>query len=42
MAENLDAYDAYLRDGLLPWDAQLAEIHRLIDTALEITHEAAQ
>ncbi|WP_290497884.1 hypothetical protein [Hyphomonas sp. UBA4494] len=42
VAENLDAYDAYLRDGLLPWDAQLAEIHRLIDTALEITHEAAQ
>ncbi|MEH6743396.1 hypothetical protein [Hyphomonas sp.] len=41
VAENLDAYDAYLRDGLLPWDAQLAEIHRLIDSALGITHEEA-
>ena len=40
-AENLDAYDAYLRDGLLPWDAQLKEVHRLVDRALGITHEAA-
>ena len=37
VAENLDAYDAYLRDGLLPWDAQLAEIHRLVDRALSRT-----
>lgn len=40
VAENLDAYDAYLRDGLLPWDAQLAEIHRLVDNALGLTHES--
>ena len=39
VAENLDAYDAYLRDGLLPWNAQLAEVHRLVDHALDITHE---
>ena len=39
VAENLDAYDAYLRDGLLPWDAQLAEVHRLVDRALGIMHE---
>lgn len=38
LAENLDAYDAYLRDGLLPLDAQLAEVHRLVDLALEIKH----
>jgi hypothetical protein len=41
VAENLDAYDAYLRDGLLPWDAQLKEVHRLVDRALGITHEGA-
>ncbi len=38
LAENLDAYDAYLRDGLLPWNQQLLEIHRLVDASLEITH----
>ena len=40
LAENLDAYDAYLRDGLLPWDAQLTEVHHLVDLALGVTHEA--
>ena len=39
VAENLDSYDAYLRDGLLPWNHQLVEIHRLVDAALDITHE---
>ncbi len=39
LAENFDAYDAYLRDGLLPWDAQLTEVHRLVDRALGVTHE---
>lgn len=41
LAENLDAYDAYLRDGLVPWDAQLTEVHRLVDLALGVTHETA-
>jgi len=40
VSENLDAYDAYLRDGLLPWNAQLAEVHRLVDRALGINHKA--
>jgi len=39
VSENLDAYDAYLRDGLLPWNAQLAEVHRLVDRALGMNHE---
>lgn len=39
LAENLDAYDAYLRDALLPWDAQLAAVHRLVDLALTVKHE---
>ena len=39
VAENLDAYDAYLRDALLPWDTQLGEVHRLVDLALGLAHE---
>ena len=39
LAENLDSYDAYLRDGLLPWNQQLLDIHQLVDNALAITHE---
>ena len=39
LAENIDAYDAYLRDALLPWNEQLLEIHRLVDVALDINHK---
>ncbi len=41
LAENLDSYDAYLRDGLLPWNQQLLKIHQLVDAALAISHEGA-
>jgi len=39
VAENIDAFDAYLRDGLVPWDIQLAKVHQLLDAALQIKHE---
>lgn len=35
MSENIDSYDAYLRDGLLPWNDQLIEVRRLVDDALQ-------
>ena len=35
MSENIDSYDAYLRDGLLPWNKQLIEVQRLVDRALK-------
>lgn len=38
VTENLDGYDAYLRDGLLPWNEQLLEIHRIVDASLNIRH----
>ncbi len=41
VAENLDSYDAYLRDGLLPWNRQLLEVHRLVDEVLDINHKVA-
>lgn len=37
-AENVDAYDFYLRDGLVPWSDQLNETHNLVDRALSIDH----
>ena len=38
LSENIDSYDAYLRDGLLPWDAQLRKVHATIDQVLNVTH----
>ncbi len=35
---NIDAYDAYLRDGLIPWRAQAQKVHKLLDFALELNH----
>jgi len=35
MSENIDSYDAYVRDGLLPWSEQLTEVQRLVDRALD-------
>ena len=35
MSENIGSYDAYLRDGLLPWNEQLIEVQRLVDRALK-------
>jgi len=37
---SIDAYDAYLRDGLIPWIEQFDEVHRLLDRRLGIDHPA--
>lgn len=37
---NGDGYDAFIRDGLAPWNAQFVEVHALLDTALGIEHGA--
>ena len=37
---SIDAYDAYLRDGLIPWIEQFDEVHRLLDRRLGIDHSA--
>lgn len=37
---SVDAYDAYLQDGLIPWIEQFDELHRLLDRRLEIDHSA--
>jgi hypothetical protein len=37
---NLDRYDGYIRDGVAPWSAQMDKVHRLIDQALGISHNA--
>lgn len=39
VSENVDNYDAYLRDGLKPWSEQLRATHALIDAALGVQHE---
>jgi hypothetical protein len=39
---NADGYDAYIRDGLAPWSAQLDGVHQLIDDALVLDHGADQ
>ena len=36
---NLDGYDAYLRDGLIPWNDQFNKVHDMVDTKLSLTHE---
>ncbi len=38
--ENVDAYDAYVRDGLKPWSVQFDKLHILVDAALIIEHGA--
>lgn len=38
LAENIDSYDAYLRDGLLPWSDQLDKVHHMVDDALRLAH----
>lgn len=37
-SENVDGYDAYLRDGLVPWSDQLEKVHGFVDRALGIDH----
>jgi len=36
---NMDGYDAYLRDGLIPWNEQFKEVHNKVDAELGISHE---
>ena len=41
-SQNSDRYDAYIKDGLAPWSAQMDKIHRLVDEALGFTHGEEQ
>ena len=41
-SQNSDRYDAYVKDGLAPWSAQMDKIHRLVDEALGFTHGEEQ
>jgi hypothetical protein len=36
---NADRYDAYIRDGLVPWSVQLEKVHQLVDLSLGIQHD---
>ena len=38
VSENVDAYDAYLRDGLRPWSTQMTRVHYLLDKNLGYEH----
>ncbi|WOJ92940.1 hypothetical protein R0135_14265 [Congregibacter variabilis] len=37
-SENLDTFDAYLRDGLRPWSNQIDTVHSQLDEILGISH----
>lgn len=39
---NADAYDAFMRDGLLPWIEQMRRVHQRVDSLLGIVHEEAK
>ncbi len=39
-AENVDIYDAFVRDGLAPWSAQFDKVHSLVDEEIGATHGA--
>lgn len=36
---NADAYDAFMRDGLLPWIEQMSRVHQRVDSLLGIVHQ---
>ena len=38
-SENIDRYDAFVRDGLAPWSLQFKQVHRLVDAALNVDHD---
>jgi hypothetical protein len=38
LAGNIDTYDVYVRDGLLPWIEHFDKIHALVDDSLAIRH----
>ena len=37
-SENIDRYDAYIRDALAPWSEQVDRVHVLVDRTLELQH----
>jgi hypothetical protein len=37
-AINADGYDAYVRDGLLPWVTQFEKTHQVVDVAIDADH----
>jgi hypothetical protein len=41
LSNNVDAYDAYVRDGLYPWAEKMKLVHDLIDKNLNIQHDAS-
>lgn len=38
ISENIDRYDAYVRDALAPWSEQVDRVHELVDRTLELQH----
>ena len=38
VSTNFDVFDAYLRDGLVPWKKQFDELHHLTDQQLGLNH----
>jgi hypothetical protein len=36
---NADGFDAYIRDGVKPWNLQFERVHDLVDSALAIDHD---
>ncbi len=40
-SSNVDTYDAYLRDGLVPWVVSMQALHARLDELLNIEHIAA-
>lgn len=42
VSENVDGYDAYLRDGLRPWSTHLTRVHSMLDKTLGIEHSKAK
>lgn len=37
-SENVDVFDAYLRDGLRPWSDHMTYLHTILDNSLDIRH----
>lgn len=36
---NVDAYDAFMRDGFVPWTRQMRRVHDRVDALLGVKHE---
>jgi hypothetical protein len=37
-SQNVDRFDAFVRDGLAPWKSQFDAVHALVDDSLDIEH----